>query len=151
MQKKKKIVLATGGFDPIHSGHIKLLQDSKTLGDILIVGVNSDNWLINKKGKPFLPFFERNLILKNIKMVDEVISWDDSDGSAIGAISKVIKKYPNSTIIFANGGDRTKKNIPELDAFKENKNVVFVFSVGGSNKINSSSKILKKWENQLLS
>ncbi len=146
MHSKTKIVLVTGGFDPIHSGHIKYFEEAKKLGDYLVVGLNSDKWLKNKKGKPFLPFFERNIIIKNLKMIDEVISWDDSDGSAIGAISKVLKKYPSSTLIFANGGDRTKINIPELKRYKNNKSLVFAFGVGGSKKINSSSKILNNWK-----
>lgn len=146
MDSKIKLVLVTGGFDPIHSGHIKYFEEAKKLGDHLIVGLNSDNWLTKKKGKPFQPFIERNIIIKNLRMVDEVISWDDSDGTAIGAISKVLKKYSLSTLIFANGGDRTKINIPELKEYKNNKSLVFAFSVGGSEKINSSSKILDDWK-----
>ena len=147
MDSKIKMVLVTGGFDPIHSGHIKYFEEAKKLGDYLIVGLNSDNWLSNKKGKPFLPFFERNIIIKNLKMIDEVISWDDSDGSAIGAISYVLKNYSSSTLIFANGGDRKKTNIPELEKFEKQKNIKFVFGVGGENKKNSSSWILKNWGN----
>ena len=101
-----KIILATGGFDPIHSGHIKYFQNSKMLGDFLVIGLNSDRWLERKKGKFFLPLFERATIIKNLRMVDDVISFNDDDGTAINAIEILLEKYPNKEIIFANGGDR---------------------------------------------
>jgi cytidyltransferase-like protein len=142
----KKIVLITGGFDPIHSGHIAYIQASKELGDILIVGVNSDDWLVRKKGKAFLPFTERATIVESIKNVHGVIKFDDADGSAKDAIRKVRALYPQSHIIFANGGDRTDKNIPEMDT--EDTNVSFIFGVGGQDKKNSSSWILDNWKNK---
>ena len=142
-----KVVLVTGGFDPIHSGHIKYFESAKKLGSLLVVGLNSDEWLIRKKGKPFLPLFERIEIVKNLRMVDEVITWNDEDNSANGAIDSLLKKYPDANIIFANGGDRKKTNIPELEKFKKHRNIKFVFGVGGENKKNSSSWILKNWEN----
>ncbi len=147
MNSKIKVVLVTGGFDPIHSGHIKYFESAKKLGSLLVVGLNSDEWLIRKKGKPFLPLFERIEIVKNLRMVDEVITWNDEDNSANGAIDSLLKKYPDANIIFANGGDRKKTNIPELEKFKKNRNIKFVFGVGGENKKNSSSWILKNWEN----
>jgi cytidyltransferase-like protein len=140
----KKIVLATGGFDPIHSGHLNYLNEAKKLGDYLIVGVNSDEWLIKKKGKFFLSWEERAAIVSCLKWVDEVISFeDDESGSAINAILKVRQKYPEAFILFANGGDRTKTNIPEM-SLKE-QNLDFVFGVGGDFKKNSSSWILENW------
>ena len=78
-------------------------------------------------------------------MVDKVLTWDDNDNTAIGAIDILLKRYKNSEIIFANGGDRNQNNIPELDYFKNIKNITFKFGVGGDKKINSSSKILKDW------
>ena len=107
----KKIVLTTGGFDPIHSGHISYFEEAKKLGDKLIVGVNSDGWLERKKGRSFMPITERTTIIQNLKMVDGVILFNDDDGSAIEAIKNVQKLYPNDHIIFANGGDRTAKNL----------------------------------------
>ena len=145
MLKECKIVLVTGGFDPIHSGHIKYFQEAKKLGDFLVVGINSDDWLIKKKGKFFLGIHERQEIIRNFRMVDQVITWNDKDGTAIGAIYLLIEKYPKNNIIFANGGDRNIKNIPEIGQFKNNKNIEFVFAVGGEKKLNSSSWILKKW------
>ena len=94
MIKIKKIVLATGGFDPIHSGHLKYFEEAKKLGDLLVVGLNSDDWLTRKKGKPFLNLEERLVIIKNFRMVDEVITWDDKDNTAIGAILKLLDIFP---------------------------------------------------------
>lgn len=137
-----KIVLVTGGFDPVHSGHIEYLKAARALGDMLIVGINSDEWLIRKKGKPFMPWVERNTIVSNLGSVDATLLFEDSDGSAINAIRKVKELYPDHQIIFANGGDRTKDNIPEM-VFDD---VEFVFGVGGEDKKNSSSWILEDWK-----
>jgi cytidyltransferase-like protein len=137
-----KIVLATGGFDPIHTGHLSYLNAAKALGDILIVGVNTDAWLERKKGQAFMPRSERAAIVQNLAMVDHVTFFDDSDGTAIEAIRTVKGLYPNDEIIFANGGDRTATNIPEM----AEQNVIFKFGVGGDNKANSSSWILEEWK-----
>ena len=137
---KKNVVVASGGFDPIHSGHIKYLEDAKKLGDILIVALNSDEWLIKKKGFKLISFKERALILSKLSMVDHVIGFkDDKIGSCTNALEKIKKKYKNDKIIFANGGDRNIKNIPEMIVDK----IDFAFGVGGSEKINSSSSIVK--------
>jgi cytidyltransferase-like protein len=137
-----KIVIVTGGFDPIHSGHIALLKEAKNLGHALAVGLNSDEWLRRKKGHEFMPWSERSAIIENLKMVDVVFSFDDSDGSAIDAIKRVKEVYPEDELIFANGGDRTKDNIPEM-IFED---VEFVFGIGGEDKKNSSSWILDEWK-----
>jgi D-beta-D-heptose 7-phosphate kinase/D-beta-D-heptose 1-phosphate adenosyltransferase len=139
----KKIVLVTGGFDPVHSGHLAYFQAAKQLGDILVVGVNSDAWLTRKKGRPFLPLKERVHIIQCLRMVDHCVLYDDSDGSSKEAIQNVRAMYPQDEIIFANGGDRTDSNIPEMDV-KDN-NLKFVFGVGGLDKNNSSSWILEEW------
>jgi cytidyltransferase-like protein len=140
----RKIVLVTGGFDPIHSGHIAYLLSAKALGDTLVVGVNSDDWLVRKKGKYFLPLRERASIVGAIKGVDHVLpSFNDDDGSAKDAILQTRTMFPNDHIIFANGGDRTKENIPEMSV--DDSNISFVFGVGGEDKKNSSSWILSKW------
>jgi cytidyltransferase-like protein len=136
------IVLVTGGFDPVHSGHVDYFYAAKALGDQLWVGLNSDEWLTRKKGKPFMPWIERGAIVGHLKPVDFVFEFDDSDGSARDAIRQA-RKYTSGKIIFANGGDRTSTNIPEMDVDVDN--VEFVFGVGGENKKNSSSWILKKW------
>jgi D-beta-D-heptose 7-phosphate kinase/D-beta-D-heptose 1-phosphate adenosyltransferase len=107
-----KVVLVTGGFDPIHSGHISYLTAAKQLGNLLCVGINSDEWLKRKKGKAFLPLNERGAIVYAIKGVDFVIDFDDSDNSAKDAIRKIRTMFPSAQIVFANGGDRTRTNIP---------------------------------------
>jgi cytidyltransferase-like protein len=137
-----KIVLVTGGFDPLHSGHIEYFKAARALGDKLIVGLNSDSWLEHKKGKAFMPGHERSSIIENLQMVDGVILFNDNDGTAIEAIKNVQQLYPNDEIIFANGGDRQATNIPELEV----ANVMFKFGVGGKNKKNSSSWILEEWK-----
>lgn len=140
----KTIVLITGGFDPLHSGHIAYFRAAKKLGDILVVGINSDDWLTRKKGTPFMPFKERAEIVRNIIGVDFVIDFNDNDGSAKRAIEMVRQSYPQDRIIFANGGDRTKENIPEMDIIDDN--LEFAFGIGGEDKKNSSSWILQEWK-----
>jgi cytidyltransferase-like protein len=142
----KKIVLITGGFDPLHSGHIAYIKAARELGDSLIVGVNSDEWLRRKKGQEFMPWEERATIVAALHNVDRVINFDDSDNSAKDAIKKVRAIHPQAQIVFANGGDRTKENIPEMDLLEEMLHLDFVFGVGGEDKKNSSSWILQEWK-----
>lgn len=139
------IVIVTGGFDPIHSGHISYIKAARTYGRVM-VGINSDAWLQRKKGSAFMSFNERKSIVENLKDVMGVIEFDDSDGSAINAIQKVRNLFPKNKIIFANGGDRTPSNIPEMDHFKDDPTIEFVFGVGGEDKKNSSSWILSEWK-----
>ena len=138
-----KVVLVTGGFDPLHSGHIAYFKSAQKLGDKLVVGVNSDAWLTRKKSRPFMPGGERTSIIQNLTMVDHCVLFDDDDNTSKEAIKNVRFMYPDAHIIFANGGDRTSDNIPEMDT--EVENISFVFGVGGEDKKNSSSWILKEW------
>jgi cytidyltransferase-like protein len=137
-----KIVIATGGFDPVHSGHIAYLNAARKLGDSLLVGLNSDAWLERKKGRAFMPFIERETILMNIKAVDTVYGFDDRDGSACQLLEWVKEQFPYAELVFANGGDRTQENIPEMSV----EGVEFAFGVGGEDKANSSSWILQDWK-----
>jgi len=137
-----KIVVVSGGFDPIHSGHIAYLNEASKLGDKLVVGVNSDAWLVRKKGRAFMPITERRAIVGSLKSVDVTMEFDDSDGSAIKLLEELRNSYSYADIIFANGGDRTATNIPEMSV----KDVSFEFGVGGENKANSSSWILEEWK-----
>jgi cytidyltransferase-like protein len=137
-----KVVLVTGGFDPLHSGHIEYFKAARELGDHLVVGVNSDEWLTRKKGRPFMPFEERCAIIKELSCVDEVMGFNDNDDTANNAIFRILStKGTRTKVVFANGGDRTKTNIPEMTY----SDVEFVFGVGGEDKKNSSSWILKQW------
>lgn len=142
----KKIVLVSGGFDPCHSGHIAYFKEARKLGDLLVVGLNSDSWLTRKKGRPFMPFEERAAILEELTSVDSVICFDDSDNSACDAIKRVQEMYPDAEIQFANGGDRTYTNTPEMDKYGKCNRVRFHWGVGGEDKRNSSSWILKDWK-----
>jgi D-beta-D-heptose 7-phosphate kinase/D-beta-D-heptose 1-phosphate adenosyltransferase len=132
-----KTVLVSGGFDPLHSGHLAYLQAAKQLGDRLVVGLNSDAWLVRKKGFAFMPFAERQAIVSALKMVDQCVAFNDSDGTAL----KLITDFVDDTneFVFANGGDRTEQNIPEMSLCLPN--LVFAFGVGGEDKKNSSSWI----------
>ena len=137
-----KIIVVSGGFDPVHSGHIEYFKSAKAMGDKLVVALNSDAWLIKKKQKYFMPFEERKIIIENLIMIDEVIGFEDDDmGSCALALEQIKLKYPNDQIIFCNGGDRNKSNIPEMKV----KGIDFAFGVGGDDKKNSSSWILKNY------
>ena len=138
----KTVVIVSGGFDPLHSGHINYLESASRLGDKLVVALNSDAWLSRKKGRPFMPFEERAGIIERLDMVDNVWGFDDKDGSAKKALEQAKKAYTTDRIIFCNGGDRTKDNIPEMEV----EGIEFEFGVGGTNKSNSSSWILKEWQ-----
>tara|TARA_R100000231_G_scaffold4021_3_gene6931 strand:+ start:4480 stop:4938 length:459 start_codon:yes stop_codon:yes gene_type:complete len=139
----KSLTLVTGGFDPIHSGHIEYFKEASKLSQCLVIGLNSDDWLINKKKQAFQDWDERCNIIKHLNMVSMVIGWDDSDKTACGAIEKCLKI--SDQVIFANGGDRLYGNTPELKAFKKNKRVIFKWGVGGKYKINSSSWLLNNY------
>ena len=142
-----KIVLVTGGFDPLHSGHIRYFTEAKKLGDRLVVGVNSDAWLTRKKGRPFMPVEERAEVIRALRMVDAVVAFDDdydADGSCRRFIEDSCWNYEEDEVVFANGGDRTTGNIPEMEVVAENLN--FAFGVGGADKANSSSWILAEWK-----
>jgi cytidyltransferase-like protein len=137
----RKVVLVTGGFDPIHSGHIEYLNGARRLGDMLVVGVNSDAWLERKKGCAFMPSNDRITIIQNLKMVNHCILFNDDDGTALEAIKNVKLLYPTDHIIFANGGDRDNiDTLPERSA----RDVEFIFGVGGL-KTRSSSELLANW------
>lgn len=142
-----KVVLVTGGFDPLHSGHIAYFKAARELGNRLVVGVNSDAWLTRKKGRPFMPLEERAGVIQALSMVDAVIAFDetyDADNSAIKFIEDTLLNYPEVQVVFANGGDRTQENIPEMSI--TNSRLSFEFGVGGKDKSNSSSWILEEWK-----
>ena len=139
-----KYVLVTGGFDPLHSGHLAYFKAAKKLGDKLVVGLNSDEWLTEKKGQPFMPFAERLAIISELECVDNVLSFDDSDGTACGAIFKLMATTTGE-YVFANGGDRVDGNVPEYATYGDK--IEFAYGVGGTDKINSSSWILEEYKN----
>ncbi len=146
MTNIKKIAVASGGFDPIHSGHIAYLEAASSYGDELWVCLNSDAWLNAKKGKAFMPFDERKAILQSLKCVDRVIGFDDGDGSCKNGLLDIATRNPEAKLIFCNGGDRTKQNIPENDI----EGIELLFGIGGKDKKNSSSAILDAWFSTLV-
>ena len=138
----KNVIILSGGFDPVHKGHIRMFREAANLGAQVIVGLNSDEWLTRKKGKPFMNWDERAEILESCKFINQVLPFDDWDDTASDLIKQVCKLYNgyDVNIYFANGGDRGKKNVPELDVCK-NLNVVMLWNVGGG-KIQSSSWLI---------
>lgn len=141
------IVVVSGGFDPIHSGHIEYFKSARMFGMRLYVGVNSDNWLTRKKGNFFMPFEERLKIVQSIRYVDQAMGFNDDDDSAASLIRSIRRDNPDTLLIFANGGDRiggTRQSELEMQAADDK--TIFAVGVGGIKKMNSSSDILKRWK-----
>lgn len=139
-QRKKPIVVAvSGGFDPVHVGHVRLFHEAKKLGDKLVVILNNDNWLKKKKGYVFMPQEERKEIIEVLRWVDEVVITSHPKNPEDMSVCAELKKIRPD--IFANGGDRTAKNIPEIPLCKE-IGCKMIFSVGRGGKVQSSSWLL---------
>ena len=154
----KNVIILSGGFDPVHKGHIRMFREAANLGHQVIVGLNSDEWLTRKKGKPFMNFKERKEILEGFKYVNQVLPFDDSDDTASDLIRRVHTIYDSEShdhnyadlppqgmmdyykIYFANGGDRTTDNVPEMDVCRE-LDVTMLWGIGGG-KIQSSSWLI---------
>lgn len=142
-------VAISGGFDPIHIGHIEMMQEAKGLGDKLVVILNNDNWLIKKKGFAFMPERERKAILEAVRYVDKVIITGHPENPADMSVCAELEKLKPD--IFANGGDRDKKDAnsktsslnPE-QALCNKLRIKMVFNVGKSGKIQSSSELVKR-------
>ena len=130
----KKSIMVSGGFDPIHKGHIRMIQEAARKGDVIVI-INSDEWLMRKKGFVFMPFEERVEIIKSIKGVTSSLGIDDSDNTVCEALRKYRPDY------FANGGDRTNTNTPEM-AVCEELGIEMLWEVGGG-KVQSSSTLTK--------
>ena len=143
MAKKYDFALLSGGFDPVHIGHLAMIKEADHLADEVIILLNSDKWLTRKKGKPFMTINERMSIIKELKCVDIAIEFIDKDDSACDAIGTALEVYDN--VLFCNGGDRGSVNTPEYERYRNDKRVEFKFGVGGTDKKNSSSWILEKW------
>ena len=138
----KNVIIVSGGFDPVHKGHIRMFREAANLGAQVIVGLNSDEWLTRKKGKPFMNWDERAEILESCKFVNQVWSMVDDDDTASDIIKQVARTYKDKdvNIYFANGGDRGKGNVPEMGICKD-LNVVMLWGIGGG-KIQSSSWLI---------
>ncbi len=145
--ENKIISIVSGGFDPIHPGHIMMMKDCLQFSNHLIVGVNSNEWLSKKKGNYFMDIKHRIYVIENLNVVNEVLEFeDDEKGSANKLLIKVREKYPSNKIIFANGGDRSDTSkILEYETSK-NLKINLKFGIGGDHKESSSSDLLKRWE-----
>ncbi len=139
--KKKKVVAVSGGFDPIHIGHVRMFERAKKLGDRLIVIINNDNWLKKKKGFAFMPQEERAEIIKHIRWVDDVLLTEHEPGATDMSVCVEIRKLAPD--IFANGGDRKLDNIPEVAVCNE-IGCEMVFNIGEGGKVQSSSWLIEK-------
>ena len=144
--KNKIISIVSGGFDPIHPGHIMMMKDCLKFSNYLIVGVNSNKWLINKKGNYFMDIQHRLYVVSSLNVVNETMEFEDDDkGSANNLLIKIRNKYSNDKIIFANGGDRSDSSkILEFETAKQ-YNIDLKFGIGGSHKESSSSDLLNRW------
>ena len=140
--------IVSGGFDPIHEGHISYLYDARGRCDFLVVGVNTNEWLIRKKGYVFQDLGSRQRVVGAMKPVDTVYPFNDDDGSAQDLILRVTSVFgPDNEYLFMNGGDRTQANIPEMNLSGKIPNLKFVFGIGGEEKLNSSSELVEKIRN----
>jgi len=146
----RTIAIVSGGFDPIHPGHIMMMEECKKFSDYLIVGLNSDVWLTRKKGNFFMNMKHRSYVVSRLKVVDETMEFNDDDNSASDLLKKVVEKYPGTKVVFANGGDRSDPSkVRELEVAEKLK-IELKFGVGGSHKESSSSDLLGRWKRYIL-
>ncbi len=140
--KNYDIVILSGGFDPPHVGHVRMIMDAAERGEKVIVGVNSDNWLTRKKGYVFMRFEERVELVQSVKGVYEAVGFNDDDNTASDLIEKVREQYPDLKIAFGNGGDRIRENTPEMKTCLKEQ-VDMIWQIGGEDKVQSSSKLVE--------
>lgn len=143
-QEKEIVVAVSGGFDPVHVGHVELFKEAKKLGDKLVVILNNDHWLMQKKGYIFMPQWERKELIEALKPVDKVMLTIHKAHPKDMSVSKDLKKLKPD--VFANGGDRTTKNTPEKAACKA-IGCKMVYNVGPRGKVQSSSWLLNAFLN----
>ena len=136
-----KVGIVSGGFDPVHVGHIRMIQAAKRESELLIVILNSDDWLTRKKGSPFMPFNERAEVLLALRDVDYVIHAQDADDTVVASLEWVRNARPDDVLTFFNGGDRTgDENTPESDFCRANG--IYLRYGAGGRKIQSSSALV---------
>lgn len=136
-----KIVIVSGYFNPLHGGHLDMIEAAAEMGDKLIVIVNNDEAQMQKKGKIILPEQNRVRLMNALKDVDEVVLAIDNDMTIVKTLEEVAKQYPSDELIFANGGDRdSEKEVPEADVCHR-YNIEMIFNAGGTEKADSSTRI----------
>ena len=139
--KKPKIVTVSGGFDPVHIGHVRMFSAAKKLGTKLIIILNNDNWLIKKKGYAFMPEKERKEVLEAFRAVDKVVLTKHPKNPQDMSVCETLAEIKPD--IFANGGDRKLNNIPEVDTCRK-INCQMIFNLGKGGKVQSSSWLVNK-------
>ena len=141
MGSKKTIVAVSGGFDPVHIGHVRMFNEAKKLGDMLVVIINNDHWLKKKKGYSFMSESERKEIIDSFSSVDKVVLTEHVENTEDMSVCEALMKLkPN---IFANGGDRFSHNVPEVSVCQE-IGCEMVFNIGTGGKVQSSSQLVSK-------
>ena len=141
MDKKYDIVIISGAFGPIHRGHVRLFKGAKAIGHKVILGLNSDDWVVKNRGKVFMDWSERAEVLREFRNIDDVISFNDKDGTALELITRVKNLYPEAKLAFANGGTRTESNTPEAGMCSA-YGIDMVFNAGGG-IVQSSSQLIE--------
>lgn len=138
---KKKLIAVSGGFDPMHKGHVRMIREASKHGDVVVI-LNSDDWLERKKGYKFMNFEERSYIAGSIKGVILTSGVDDHDGTVCEALRRIKPDF------FANGGDRYDTNTPEMDVCKE-LGIEMLWKIGGGKEQSSSSLVNSvRWHNE---
>ena len=145
-KKKELVVAVSGGFDPLHIGHVRMFNQAKKLGTKLIVILNNDHWLRKKKGYVFMNQRERKEVIEGLRSVDKVVLTSHKKDAADMSVVQELKKLKPH--IFANGGDRKFKNVPEVPVCKE-ISCKMVFNVGQGGKIQSSSWLLGEYKGEV--
>ena len=150
LKKKQVVVMVSGGFDPIHPGHVRLFEAAKKLGDKLVVVINNDHWIKKKKGCSFMQAKDRTEIISAFRTVDQVVISSHEGNPKNMSISADLKKIRPD--IFANGGDRNKKDAADPKSFLykdvelcKKLGIKIVYNIGRGGKIRSSSELLKKY------
>ena len=138
------IMILSGGFDPLHVGHIRMIQHARDMAALVVVGINSDDWLERRRSRVITPFDDRCQIVASIRGVTSAVGFDDADDTAVALLKMVCRLSPGARIAFGNGGDRTSTNVPEVETCQE-LGVDLVWGVGG-NKVESSSGVIENAE-----
>ncbi len=136
-----KVVIVSGFFNPLHGGHLDMIESAAKIGDRLIVVVNNDRQQLEKKGKVIIEETNRARLLRALRVVDEVMIAIDGDMTVIESLEFIAQQYPDDELVFANGGDRdSAKVVPETDVCSK-YDIEMLFGVGGNNKRDSSTRI----------
>ncbi len=136
-----KRVIVSGFFNPLHGGHLDMLEAADNMGEYLIVIVNNDVQQVLKKGKVILDERNRLRLMKSLRCVDEAILALDNDPTVIASLEEVARRYPKDKLVFANGGDRDSDKVTPESAICKDLGIEMVYGVGGTNKADSSTRI----------